>query len=101
MPNLDFWFVKVYAPGGAWLGNVRRRHLPKDVAELLGCRAEDVHFPDVYWGEDGGETAVDAVVVDGELVATLDEPIDLSDVEQIVANPLNNHAGFIKQQAAE
>lgn len=64
-----------------------------DLSEIFSIPADEVCAHDLYWGgEHGDENSVDAVVCDGEILATFDRPISHGDLIAIQANPQNSHA---------
>ena len=69
-----------------------RRLLREIIAEHVDCSPDDVTAPDCAWGgECGDANSVDAILVNGRIVATFDKAISAADVDAIYATEPNEH----------
>jgi hypothetical protein len=60
----------------------RWQAITREVADQLGCDAEDLSVTDAYWGDDG---YAELIVVKGRVVGSIDSPVSSEDLRQIEA----------------
>lgn len=98
--------IPIYRPGSSVIpyaivtnshGGSHWPELRKELSEIFEVDSDDISAPDLYFGGDyGDDNRIDAVVVNGIILATLDIPVTIGALAEIYANPANSHAKLAK-----